>query len=53
MEKKLLIIDIVDKQADLKDSEKIGEFEYESFLEEGDVNYDLEKTRRMNGKQSH
>jgi len=32
-------VDIVDQQADLKDSEKIGEFEYESFLEKGDVNY--------------
>jgi len=37
--KKILIIDIVDKQADLKDSEKIGEFEYESFLEQGDASY--------------
>ena len=37
--KKILIIDIIDKQADLKDSEKIGEFEYESFLGKGDVNY--------------
>ena len=30
--KKILIIDIVDKQADLKDFEKIGEFEYESGM---------------------
>ena len=37
--KKILIIDIVDKQADLKDAEKIGEFEYESFLEKGDSSY--------------
>ena len=37
--KKILIIDIVDKQADLKDSEKIGELEYESFLKKGDTNY--------------
>ena len=37
--KKILIIDIVDKQADLKASEKIGEFEYESFLEQGDTSY--------------
>ena len=29
--KKILIIDIVDKQADLENSEKIGEFEYESI----------------------
>ena len=27
-DKKILIIYIVDKQADLKDAEKIGEFEY-------------------------
>ena len=37
--KKILVIDIVDKQADLKDSKKIGEFEYENFLNKGDVNY--------------
>jgi len=39
LEKKILIIDIVDKHADLKGSEKIGEFEYESFLKKGDSNY--------------
>ena len=37
--KKILIIDIVDKQADLKDSEKIGDLEYEEFLKKGDTNY--------------
>ncbi len=37
--KKILIIDIVDKQTDLKGSEKIGELEYESFLKKGDTNY--------------
>jgi fatty-acyl-CoA synthase len=37
--KKILIIDINDEQANLKDSEKIGELEYESFLKEGDANY--------------
>jgi len=37
--KKILIIDISDEQANLKDSEKIGEFEYESFLKEGDPKY--------------
>ena len=37
--KKILIIDINDEQASLKDSEKIGGFEYESFLKEGDSNY--------------
>ena len=39
LNKKILIIDIDDKQADLKDSEKIGELEYESFLNEGKSNY--------------
>jgi fatty-acyl-CoA synthase len=37
--KKILIIDINDEQANLKDSKKIGEFEYESFLKEGDSKY--------------
>ena len=37
--KKILIIDINDEQANLKDSEKIGEFEYESFLKGGDLKY--------------
>ena len=37
--KKILIIDINDEQANLTDSEKIGEFEYERFLKEGDSNY--------------
>jgi len=37
--KKILIIDINDEQANLKDSEKIGEFEYESFLKGGDSKY--------------
>jgi fatty-acyl-CoA synthase len=37
--KNILIIDINDEQANLKDSEKIGEFEYESFLKEGDSKY--------------
>jgi fatty-acyl-CoA synthase len=37
--KKILIIDINDEQANLKDSEKIGEFEYENFLKEGDPKY--------------
>ena len=39
LNKKILIIDIDDKQADLKDAGKFGEFEYESFLNEGDINY--------------
>jgi len=37
--KNILIIDINDEQANLEDSEKIGEFEYESFLKEGDPKY--------------
>ena len=37
--KKILIIDIDDKQADLKNVGKFGEFEYESFLNQGDINY--------------
>ena len=39
LNRKILIIDIDDKQADLKDAGKFGEFEYESFLNEGDINY--------------
>jgi len=39
LNKEILIIDIDDKQADLKDAGKFGEFEYESFLNEGDINY--------------
>ena len=39
LDKKILIIDIDDKQADLKNVGKFGEFEYESFLNEGDINY--------------
>ncbi len=37
--RKILIIDIIDKQVDLKDTEKIGDFEYEDFLKKGDINY--------------
>jgi len=43
--KKILIVDIVDKQTDLKDSEKIGEFEYESFLEQGDSGYEWKRPK--------
>ena len=39
LNKKILIIDIVDNQADLKNSEKIGEYEYENFMKNGDINY--------------
>ncbi len=38
--KKIIIIDIVDKFADQSKCEKIGELEYESFLNTGDENFD-------------
>ena len=37
---KIIIIDIVDKFADQSKCEKIGELEYESFLNTGDENFD-------------
>ena len=37
--KKILVIDIIDKQEELKDAKKIGDLEYESFLETGDKNF--------------
>ncbi len=43
--KKILVIDIIDKQADLKDAEKIGQYEYEEFLESGDLNYVWKKPK--------
>ena len=43
--KKILIIDIVDKQADLKDSKKIGDLEYESFLNTGDIDYSWKRPK--------
>ncbi len=39
LNKKIIIIDIVDKFADQSKCEKIGEFEYESFLNSGDENF--------------
>ena len=44
-DKKILVIDIIDKQADLKDGEKIGDYEYEKFLESGDINYVWKKPK--------
>ena len=41
LNKKIIIIDIVDKFADQSKCEKIGELEYESFLNTGDENFDL------------
>ena len=40
IKKKIIIIDIKDKFADQSKCEKIGELEYESFLNTGDENYD-------------
>ncbi len=40
LKKKIIIIDIKDKFADQSKCEKIGELEYESFLNTGDENYD-------------
>ena len=40
LNKKIIIIDIVDKFADQSKCEKIGDLEYESFLSTGDENFD-------------
>ena len=40
LKKKIIIIDIFDKYADQSKCEKIGDLEYESFLNTGDENYD-------------
>ena len=40
LNKKIIIIDIVDKFADQSKCEQIGELEYESFLNTGDENFD-------------
>ena len=40
IKKKIIIIDINDKFADQSKCEKIGDLEYESFLNTGDENYD-------------
>ena len=40
LDKKIIIIDINDKHADQTKSEKIGDLEYESFLNTGDENYE-------------
>ena len=39
LSKKILVIDINDTQAKLQTAEKIGELEYENFLNEGNENY--------------
>ena len=40
LKKKIIIIDIIDENADQSKCEKIGELEYESFLNTGDENFD-------------
>ena len=42
---KITIIDIDDKDANLLDSKKIGEHEYEQFLNTGDENYNWKKPK--------
>ena len=42
---KITIIDIDDKDANLPDSKKIGELEYEQFLNTGDENYNWKKPK--------
>jgi len=42
---KIIIIDIDDKDANLTDSKKIGEHEYEQFLNTGDENYKWKKPK--------
>ncbi len=42
LKRKILIIDIIDKFADQTKCEKIGDLEYESFLNTGDEDYDWE-----------
>ena len=39
IDSKITVIDIVDKQANLPNNEKIGDLEYESFLKTGDDNF--------------
>jgi fatty-acyl-CoA synthase len=39
LDKKIIVIDINDKHADQSKLEKIGDLEYESFLNTGDENY--------------
>ena len=42
---KITVIDIDDKDANLSDSKKIGEHEYEQFLNTGDENYEWKKPK--------
>ena len=45
LKKKPIIIDIVDKQANLPDEGNIGDLEYESFLNKGDENFVWKKPK--------
>jgi len=45
VKRKIIIIDIDDKQANLTDQGKIGDHEYESFLKTGDENYQWKKPK--------
>ena len=45
LKSKITIIDIDDKDANLSDSKKIGEHEYEQFLNTGDENYEWKKPK--------
>ena len=45
LKKKPIIIDIVDKQANLPDEGNIGDLEYESFLNKGDENFIWKKPK--------
>ncbi len=45
VKRKITIIDIDDKQANLRDQGKIGGHEYESFLKTGDENYQWKKPK--------
>ena len=42
---KITIIDIDDKDANLSEYKKIGEYEYENFLNTGDENYEWKKPK--------
>ena len=45
LEKEIIVIDIHDQFADQSKLEKIGDLEYEQFLNTGDENYEMENAR--------
>ena len=53
LNKKIIIIDIVDKFADQSKCEKIGELEYESFLNTGEENFDWKMPKDESGSYTH